>query len=232
MMNRSLAAVIVLLLPCAAYVAVMSVTEWAHPLSNVPTGREKRAALAIRDNVTPFQKWGTHQFTAPYLDRYYDRVWYFTQARSGDSKGEFLAALNTALERYPEVDLFLLAHSNHYIRWVAEVPPAQRAHLRLIYNTGCYDLTQGADWMQLGAKAYVSHPGESASPVFYFYFLRRWSRGMPLKEAKDDSNDLMSSALKRGEVSSFGKLNAAQIAHESEAFSYGNTTLRIQSGTE
>jgi len=198
----------------------------------VPPGRERRAALAIRDNVTPFQKWGTRQFTAPYLDRYYDRAWYFTQTRSGDCKEEFLAALNTALERYPDVDLFLLAHFNNYIRWVAQVPLAQRAHLRLIYNTGCYDLKQGDAWMQLGAKAYVGHPGESASPVFYFYFLRRWSRGMPLKEAMEDSNALMRSALKRGESGSFGKLNAAQIAHESEAFSYGNTTLRIQSGTE
>ena len=223
---------IALLLPCAAYAAVMCVTEWGSPLSRVPPGRERRVALAIRDNVTPFQKWGTREFTAPYLDRYYDRAWYFTQRRAGDSKGEFLAALNTALERYPEVDLFLLAHSNNYIRWVAQVPPTRRAHLRLIYNTGCYDLQQGNAWVQLGAKAYVGHPGESASPVFYFYFLRRWSRGMPLKEAMDDANALMRSALERGEVGSFGKLNAAQIAHESEAFSYGNTTLRIQSGTE
>jgi len=231
-MKRIPAAVIALLLPCGTCAAVMHVTEWASLRSGVPDGKERRAALAIRDNVTPFQKWGTRQFTAPYLDRYYDRAWYFTQARSGDCKEEFLAALSAALERYPEVDLFLLAHTNNYVRWVTQISPAQRAHLRLIYNTGCYDLKQGPVWLELGAKAYVGHPGESTSPVFYFYFLRRWSRGMPLKEAMDESNDLMRAALKRGESGSFGKLNAAQIAHESEAYSYGTTTLRIQSGTE
>ena len=41
------------------------------------------------------------------------------------------------------VDLFLLAHSNKFIVWVAELPPARRAHLRLVYNTGCGDLPQG-----------------------------------------------------------------------------------------
>ena len=88
------------------------------------------------------------------------------------------------------MDLYLLAHHNHYVNWVAQVPAAARSHLRLVYNTGCRDVRQGPRWLNLGARAYVGHPGESASPVFYFFFLRRWTRGYSLGEAVERSQPI------------------------------------------
>lgn len=126
-----------------------------------------------------------------------------------------------------DVDIYLLAHGNHFVRWVAELPPARRARLRLVDNTGCRDLGQGPRWLRLGAKAYVGHPGISASPVFYFYFLRRWTRGEGLEQAIDGSNALMRSTLARAEFFSFGRLDAARTGRESEAFCYGQKGLRF-----
>jgi hypothetical protein len=231
-MKKSKAIGIAVLFPCLAYAVVVALTERVFWNTRTPLGKERRAALAIRDNVSPFQKWGSKQFTLPYLERYYDAAWYFTQTHRGDCKDAFISNLNTALQRYPEVDLFLLAHSNQYIDWVAELPSERRSHIRLVYNTGCRDLRQGPSWVNLGAKAYVGHPDVSASPVFYFFFLRRWTRGAPLHDAMEESNNLMRLNLARAEVLSFGNVNAAKLSRASEAFCYGDEQLRFQSGQE
>jgi len=227
-MKRISAAVTTILLPGVAYAAVVALTDRVFWDTSVPPGKKQRAALAIRDNVIPFQKWGSKQFTTPYLDRSYGTAWYFTQTDSEDCKQAFLARLNEALQRYSVVDLFLLAHGNQFILWVAELPPQQRRRIRLVYNTGCRDLKQGPAWLQLGARAYVGHPGDSASPVFYFYFLRRWTRGATLREVIDESNGLMCSTLARAEFSSFGVLDASRVSQESEAFCYGDGGLQLQ----
>jgi len=229
-MKKSKAVGIAVLLPCLAYAVVVALTEQFFWDTGAPPGKERRAALAIRDNVSPFQKWGSKQFTLPYLDKYYDASWYFTQTRRGDYKDGFLSTLDAALQRYPEVDLFLLAHSNQYIAWVAELPPERRSHIRLVYNTGCRDLRQGSSWLGLGAKAYVGHPGVSASPVFYFFFLRRWIRGSTLHDAVEESNSLMRLNLARVEILSFGNVDAAKVSQASEAFYYGDGQLRFQAG--
>jgi len=226
-MKKPTAAVIAALLPCVAYVAVVMLTDRIFCGWHVPPGSEHRAALAIRDNVTPFQKWGSRQFTWPYLSGSYDAAWYLTQTNADSSREAFLERLQEALERYPEVDLYLLAHHNHYVDWVAQVPAAARSHLRPVYNTGCRNLKQGPRWLNLGAKAYVGHPGESASPVFYFYFLRRWTRGHTLGEAIDESNRLMRLQLTRVEVCSFGKVPAAKVFEESMAVGAGRSGLRL-----
>lgn len=228
-MKKSRAIVIAALLPCMAYAIVVALTERVFWNTQAPPGKEGRAALAIRDNVSPFQKWGSRQFTQPYLESYYDSAWYFTQTHRGDCKDDFISTLDTALQRYPVVDIYLLAHSNQYIDWVAKLPPERRNHIRLVYNTGCRDLRQGPGWLSLGAKAYVGHPDVSASPVFYFFFLRRWTRGATLQEAIGESNNLMGVNLARAEVLSFGNLNAAEIRLASEAFCYGDGQLRFQS---
>ena len=231
-MKKSKAIGIAVLFPCLAYAVVVALTERVFWNTQTPLGKERRAALAIRDNVSPFQKWGSKQFTLPYLERYYDAAWYFTQTHRGDCKDAFISTLNTALQRYPEVDLFLLAHSNQYIVWVAELPSERRSHIRLVYNSGCRDLRQGPSWVDLGAKAYVGHTDVSASPVFYFFFLRRWTRGAPLHDAMEESNNLMRLNLARAEVLSFGNVNAAKLSRASEAFCYGDEQLRFQSGQE
>src|ERR1051325_2233184 len=226
-MPRTIAAIIALLAPCLAYLAVLSMTErWL--IGDTPSaGKEQRAALALRDNVTPFQKWGSRQFTWPYLQKHYDAAWYFTQSNSNDCKMEFQSSLATALAQFSHVDLYLLAHDNQFVRWVAELPAHRRARLRLVYNTGCRDLQQGPMWLNLGAKAYVGHPGVSASPVFYFHFLRRWTRGVILQDAIDESNALMRSTLSRVELLSFGAVDAASLSQESEAFCHGDIRLRF-----
>jgi hypothetical protein len=226
-MKKSLAALIAVLLPCLAYVVVVALTERPFCDTTIPVGKERRAAVVLRDNVTPFQKWGSKHFTWPYVDRYYDTGWYFTRSDSDSCKPAFQSGLETALERYAEVDLFLLAHGNYFVHWVAELPAERRGHLRLVYNTGCRDLQQGRLWLSLGARAYVGHPGVSASPVFYFYFLRRWTRGATLQDALEESNGLMRSTLARVQFLSFGKVDAASISRESEAFCYGAKGMRF-----
>lgn len=224
-MRRRPATLVALALPCMAYAVVALLTERPFALGVATANREQRAAVAIRDNVTPFQKWGSKQFTVPYLERSYAASWYVTQARTDDGKAAFLSALGTALERYAEVDLYLLAHSNVFINWVAELPADRRARLRLVYNTGCRDVGQGPAWLALGAKAYVGHPGVSASPVFYTYFLRRWTRGGMLADAVREGNREMASALARLEVATAGQVNAAALVRESEASAHGDDRI-------
>jgi hypothetical protein len=231
-MTRSLAAVVAVLLACLAYVVVVALTERVSYAPTTPTGKTRRAALAIRDNVTPFQKWGSKQFTWPYLDNYYQAAWYFTQSDSDNCKQAFQSCLETALGRYAEVDLYLLAHGNFFVQWVAELPAERRGHLRLVYNTGCHDLPQGPWWLSLGAKAYVGHPGVSASPIFYFYFLRRWTRGATLQDAVEESNGRLRSALARVQLMSLGQVDAARTSQESEAFCYGEKGLRFTGAPE
>ena len=173
---------------------------WTDPpmLPRAVEGRPSRAALALRDRVVPFQMWGTALFTEPQLGRAYGEVRYFGQRAPGeDWEAEVTRALEDLLRRHERVDLFLVSHSNRYHRWVERLDPALRARLGLVYNTGCEDLDQSGRWIELGADAYVGHPGLSASPVFYFYFLRRWTRGAPLDEAVGQSNAQMEAALGR-----------------------------------
>ncbi|HLX62667.1 MAG TPA: hypothetical protein VKX17_15420 [Planctomycetota bacterium] len=230
-MNKKPAALIALSLAVLACIVEISLTERLS-FSRVPHGKSARAAIAIRDNVSAFEKWGSKQFTEPYLNRYYDAAWYFTQCDSDKCEREFSATIDRALERYPQVDLFILAHTNSFLTWMKKLSPERRAHLRLVYNTGCYNLPQGAEWLKLGAKACVGHPGESDSPFFYFYFLRRWTRGEPLQSALDESNALMQTTVRRAEFFSFGKVNAAKIIKNTEASLQGDGQLRIATENE
>jgi len=226
--NKPTAVVIALLLPCLAYAAVVALTDRVFWRTAIPDRKERRAAVAIRDNVTPFQKWGSKHFTWPYLDGYYDTACYCTQSRSNDCKQAFLACLDAALERHTEVDLFLLAHTNSFVRWMTALPQERRSHIRLVYNTGCCNLQQGPMWLRLGAKAYVGHPGISESPIFYFYFLRRWIQdGAVLENAVDESNGLMQTALARMEFVSLGETNTAKTTRATRAFCYGEKRLRF-----
>jgi len=226
-MNKRIAVAIALLLPCVAYAAVVLLTDRIFCPKHVSPGRERRAALAIRDNVTPFEKWGSRQFTWPYLKAGYDAFWYFTQTSAEDSREAFVRQLQEALERYPEVDLYLLAHHNHYLDWVAQVPAPARSRLRLVYNTGCRDLRQRAEWLDLGAGAYVGHPGQSMSPVFYFFFLRRWTRGYTLGEAINEANQLMRFELNLAKVLTLGNLRAARVYQASAAVGTGRLQLQL-----
>jgi hypothetical protein len=185
----------------SALVALCTVTvAW---LSDTPlllfrkmARNEKAAAIAIRDNVIAFQKFGSRLFTYPLLQRSYGEVVYLTEYKAGEKQGEFTENLRRLLATHEQVDIFLLAHANEYYRWVAEVDSASRTKIRLVYNTGCGGTAQAAQWLDLGATSYVAHPGsESLSPVFYFYFLRRWCAGYSVAEAATEANRLLEDAL-------------------------------------
>lgn len=184
-----LALLVSILLPIAAIVAVAVVTASFAPPLGPQLGRESRAALAIRDDVTPFQKWGTRTFTYGQLAANYDRVDYFTQGFDDPKSVEFVAALEAALRGYDVVDVFLLAHSNSYVAWLNSIAPELRRKIRLVYNTGCWGGGQGQSWIEAGADAYVGHVGRSESPIFYVYFLRHWIRGVTIDKAVRESND-------------------------------------------
>jgi hypothetical protein len=153
-----------------------------------PAAKSNCAAIAIRDDVNRFQKFGTRLFTYPYLDAHYEEVIYLTEYDSCKKKKEFIEGLNKLLSGRQQVDIFLLAHTNYYYDWVREIDPAKRSNIRMVYNTGCYGKVQSDVWRGLGAKSYIAHEGESLSPVFYFYFLRRWCGGATIREAIDEAN--------------------------------------------
>jgi hypothetical protein len=77
-MRKSTATIVSILLPCAAYLGVTILTERMCWDTTSPDGKERRAAVATRDNVTPFQKWGFKNYIQPYLDGYYEAAWHFT----------------------------------------------------------------------------------------------------------------------------------------------------------
>lgn len=228
-MRTGTALVLSLLMPCLLYACVVLLAgDRLFVFSKTPPGREDRAALAIRDNVIPFYKWGTLLFTRQYLRKHYAESWYFTQAAKGDCQEEFTAALQHALETYPAVDLYLLAHTNHYIRWVEELPEAQRKRIRFVYNTGCHNQKQGEDWLALGADAYIGHPGVSQSPFFYFFLLRHWLHGATLEEALALGNARMDLKFRQLEWISRGRYDAGKAMQESVAALVGNAGLRVE----
>ncbi len=154
-----------------------------------PGRARTRAAIALRDHVIPFQKWGTRLFTLPLLEEAYDDVVYLTEDGPGDKRAELVSALERALADHDDVHLFLLAHGNRVVDRVAAIDPALRARLRLVYNTGCSGALQADEWRAAGADVYVGHAApQSMSPVFYLYFLRRWARGWTLDEAVGAAN--------------------------------------------
>ena len=226
-MKKRNAIAVAFLLTVGAFLLVSTLVERPFLDTRVPPGRENRAAIAIRDKVPPFQQWGTRTFTRRYLHRYYDASWYFTQAQKGDQKSAFIARLDEALSNYERVDLFLLSHTNHYVEWAAQLPAEKRAHLHLVYNTGCHNLPQGTEWLDLGADTYVGHPGVSMSSIFYVYFLRRWTRGENVTQAMNTSNQNAWWTFRLWEAVPFWDFNAEEVFAESEAALFGEGALDI-----
>lgn len=187
------------------------------------------AALAVRDHVVPFQKWGTKLFTLPALTRHYDEVRYFTQRWRGDRTDELLVALSELLARHDSVDLFVLAHSNTLVSDVEALEPERRKRLRLVYDTGCADAVQADHWLELGADVHVGHPGSmSISPVFYFYFLRRWLAGFSVHEAASEANRKTMIRLALANPMAAPYAGSADLAQSTLALVSGDDSLRLE----
>ncbi|MEO1269284.1 MAG: hypothetical protein AAFX99_14365 [Myxococcota bacterium] len=216
-------------------VAVFALAAWGLVLcTDVPLGvalsdgREDRAAIAVRDRVVPFQMWGSMIFTRPLLHAVYGSTYYLAQHnRREPLEPEFVAALEKALHNHDHVDLFLISHSNRIHWWVTRIDPELRQRLRLVYNTGCYDSSQSRRWLALGADTYIGHPGLSASPVFYFYFLRRWARGQSARQSTETSNGLMKRMLFTVLPRTGGRLNPERVWRDSQATLSGEQEVSL-----
>lgn len=181
-----------------AFAVVLALTDRPRPSRPATAGRDRRAAFAVRDFVPPFQQWGTRAFTVPTLQSAYGRIDYLTlRAPGDDAKAEFLTRLAALLDAAAEVDLFLLAHTNEFAEWTATLDATRRARIRLVYDTGCFDLRQRDAWLALGAEAFVGHVGNSASSIFYVPFLRAWVRGAALADVVRESNEFTERLLHR-----------------------------------
>lgn len=181
------------------------------------------AALAIRDDVIPFQKFGTRLFTHPCLSKAYAEVIYLTEYKKNEKHDDFVKGLGRLLSEHEQVDIYLLAHANEYYEWVGEIDSLKRRRIRMVYNTGCSGAEQCSDWLELGAKSYVAHKSnESISPVFYFYFLRRWCAGEKLNVSTREGNDCMKEKLERLAIN----LDTTLLS-ESQAQGFGKTNYGI-----
>ena len=216
---------------CAAFLVLGALVERPFWRARPAPGRELRAAVAIRDDVTPFQKWGTEAFTLPYLRRYYHEARYFTEGHGRNTKEAFERCLSDLLARHEAVDIYLLAHTNSYVGWVEGLDRGLTSRIRLVYNTGCWNSPQADRWLALGARTYVGHPGRSESPPFCFYFLRRWTAGWPVGEAVGAANALAARAFERAGRLSGGRLDAERLQRESVGLCFGRTDLTIGGGT-
>ena len=225
--RRRVAAGVAGALPLVALAIVVTVVERPFAPRRVPAPAPRRAAVAIRDDVIPFQKWGTHTFTLPYLEDGYQSVAYFTETRADDRRDAFLAAIREAAASNDEVDVFLLAHGNQFVQWVGSLDPAVTGKLRLVYNTGCGDASQSARWLAMGADAYVGHVGESESPIFYVYFLRRWNAGWPLDAAVEDANGETARVLGLLAYVGVPRERVAEMIEGSRAVRVGAGDLRL-----
>ena len=215
------------------FLACLCLVIWVtdRPLLTRPRhdAKQARAAFAIRDHVIAFQEWGTRSFTVPGLESAYGHVEYVTLGPYREGRyQEVIASLTRFLTAHECVDLYLLAHSNHFVEWVDQVPHELRKKIRLVYNTGCFNLGQKERWMALGITSYVGHVGSSESPVFYVYFLRRWTRGGRLDEVVAESNRLTESVLSSMTKPLFS--NPASTIAQTHAELSGDPTITIDQG--
>lgn len=184
-----------------------------------------RGAVAYRDQENAFFQWGTELYMVPLLEGAYAEVAYVTQ-RGPEDLRRLTQAIEAMLGRHTVVDLFLAVHGARTLPYLmADIDPALRARLRLVYSTGCGDGHIGHWWLEMGADTFVGHHGQfSVSPVFLVYFLRRWSEGLSVAEATQVANGQTANRL--GLVDALGLLELS-LVDETVARTQGDTTLRL-----
>jgi len=154
---------------------------------SAPTG-PTHAAIAFRDDVPGYQKLASEKYTVHYLEKRYELVTYVEASATDSGEALLLKAIEDAAAKYTTVDLFFLSHGGHYDAWCAALSAGAKAKLRLVYNTGAGNASQGPSWLRLGARAYVGHPAGNVAPLFLRYFLPAWVDGATLRKAVDDAN--------------------------------------------
>lgn len=225
-MNRASALLATVLLLAAAFAVPCLLLDPPRLARPQQDAERQRAAFAVRDLVPPFQQWGTRAFTVPLLESAYGHVEYLTLRDDGrDAKQRFQERLGATLDRGVSVDLFLLAHTNEFVVWTGELSAERRSKLRLVYDTGCFDLRQRESWLALGARAFVGHVGESASTLFYVPFVRGWVRGASLEALIEETNAQTQRLI--GRWAFLHGVDAAPLVAATRAEATGDTTLHV-----
>lgn len=167
----------------AAFVTIVSQDARAENTLRVGNA----AAFAIVNNPPAPVQWGTRTFITPLLKSYAEHGFFEPQSTpDGDSEIDnqaFVERMTSALQRFPVVDLFILAHGNDYYFLLNDIDPQLRQRIRLVYNSGCEGEDDADQWLHRGVQAYVGHPDHSISPVFLNGFLTYWRNGRSLKDA-------------------------------------------------
>jgi hypothetical protein len=195
-MRPLVAGVITLLLIVAtSHLAAMVVD-----FSFLPKHRKEKftnAVVAIRDNVPGYQKLATKLFSKPWFNRMYDGVSYLEEKDIVTQERKFKEAIIGSAKLYDSVDIFILAHGNRMVVWLYDIADSIKGKIRLVYNCGCDNYKQGDIWKGQGVKYYLAHNGKlSLSPVFYFFFLKRWTAGCDLESCIKTANAKASFVLR------------------------------------
>ena len=160
------------------------------PLSFSKSFRTKKiSAIAIRDNVSAFEKRGSALFTIPYLKKYYFDFTYVEAKHNWIGAADFRRPAEKLLEKCDSLDVYILSHGNYFYQWFYGMDSSLRKKIRLVYNTGCDNDSQYVMYKEQMVSYYVGHTGEkSLSPIFYVYFLRRMFSENSIESIVRESN--------------------------------------------
>ena len=139
-------------------------------------------------------------------------------------QGRVYRRLGTGPERYPAVDLYLLAHSNKYVSWVEPLPETLRRRIRFVYNTGCHNQKQGRTGSR--ARTPISAIRRESIPFFYFFCYGTGSTGPPGRAAIT-GNRGMEAKFHQAAWLSGGRFDAERVMRESRA-TRGKAELRLE----
>ncbi len=111
----------------------------------------------------------------------------------------FYDKMISALKKMDAVDLFYFGHGG---RWSGKgildpIPMDLRQKIRLFYSAGCGALEEADYFIHSQVGAYVSHEGQSVSPVFAEPFLDAWFLGARVRTAVDIGNNVAAYSLKK-----------------------------------
>jgi hypothetical protein len=147
-----------------------------------------RGAVFSRDHVPEYQRVASREYTESAFRSGWQHFDYVEATATDDGRTRCLDAIRARAAVDASVDVFFLSNGDDYASWLVALEGPVRRKLRLVYSTGGGGASQGAAMLELGANAYVGHPGANVAPLFYRAFLTRWLAGASLRRAVDDGN--------------------------------------------
>lgn len=160
------------------------------PLLLSPVSGSRISAIAVRDNVSAFEKRGSALFTLPYLEKFYYDFDYIESATDWITPSQVRPSMERLLNKSDSLDVYILSHGNKFYQWFSGMDTSLRKRIRLVYNTGCENDSQRLVYKNKNVRFYVGHSGQnSLSPVFYAYFLRRMFSERNVEQAARSANE-------------------------------------------